>query len=213
MNEQYVHFGCGLTAPTTWRNFDVSPTLRLQQVPVVGNVLESSVFPRLGVNSFPTGVEYGDVVKGLPVKPGTCKAIYCSHVLEHLSLADMRQTLRNVYTYLEPNGIFRFVLPDLEYLTRQYLASTEADAARAFMEHSYLGKKARPRGLSGLMRNWLGNSNHLWMWDYKSMEQELAQAGFRNIRRAQYDDSTEPRFHDVEEPGRWENHLGVECIK
>ena len=213
MNNHYVHFGCGLVAPNTWQNFDVSPTLRLQKISLVGGALASNVIPRLGMNSFPANVEYGDVVRGLPVEPASCAAIYCSHVLEHLSLSDMRITLHNVFGYLRPGGIFRFVLPDLEHLTRQYLESDESDAAVNFMQNTYLGKKTRRRGLSGLVRNWLGNSSHLWMWDFKSMEQELATVGYRNIRRAQLGDSSDSRFHDVEDPGRWDNCLGIECNK
>ena len=63
------------------------------------------------------------------------------------------------------------------------------------------------------MREWFGNSRHLWMWDYRSLGKELRTAGFTDVRRAEFGDSAEPRFRDVEDPGRWENCLGVECCK
>src|SRR4051812_43659884 len=111
MNPEYVQYGCGLSAPESWRNFDASPTLRLQRLPVVGRRLHGG-----GLPLFPSNVEYGDIVRGLPVSPGSCRGVYCSHVLEHLALADFRTALRNTRAILRDGGIFRFVLPDLELL-------------------------------------------------------------------------------------------------
>lgn len=200
----YVQFGCGLCAPAGWVNFDASPTLRLQRVPVVGRVVP--VAPR-----FPQNVRYGDVVKGLPVEPGSCRAVYSSHVLEHLALEDMRQALRNVHGHLKPGGVFRFVVPDLEKMARQYVASQSPEAAVAFIEATRMGLEQRPRGVRGLLRTVWGNSGHRWMWDYKGLAHELEAAGFIEIRRAEYGDSEDPRFTDVESETRWRGSVGVEC--
>jgi hypothetical protein len=51
------------------------------------------------------------------------------------------------------------------------------------------------------------------MWDFKSMEAELERAGFKQIRRAEFGDSKEERFADVEAPDRWKDCLGIECVK
>ena len=59
-------------------------------------------------------MEYGDIVKGLPVDYASCKGIYCFHVLEHLSPDNFRIALGNTYKFLQPGGVFRFVLPDLQ---------------------------------------------------------------------------------------------------
>src|SRR5437016_6228704 len=122
----YVQYGCGLCAPAGWVNFDVSPTLRLQKIPLLGR------FVTHGGPTFPKNVRYGDIVRGLPVAPGSCAVIYCSHVLEHLSLADFRTALRRTYEYLHPGGVFRFVLPDLEKLARDYVDSSDARASITF---------------------------------------------------------------------------------
>jgi hypothetical protein len=203
----YVQYGCGLCAPPDWLNFDASPTLRLQKIPLLGRLV-TQVGPR-----FPANVRCGDIIKGLPVAERSCRAIYCSHVLEHLSLADFPIALRNTFAYLQPGGVFRFVLPDLEQLARDYLDSAEPDAAGKFMVEAHLGKEVRPRGLSGFLREWLGNSAHLWMWDFKSITRALERTGFANIRRARFGDSGDPLFDQVEDEGRWRNCLGVVCIR
>lgn len=172
---------------------------------------------------FPSTVELGDIVKGLPVQRGHCRAIYCSHVLEHLALEDCRIALRHTYEYLEPGGIFRLVMPDLRSLASAYLDCSGRDAAHRFMERAHLGKRTRSTSLPARVATVFGNADHLWMWDYPSMSEALERQGFVEVRRAAFGDSTEPRFADVEDRSRWEEPgfegegvipcLGVECRK
>ncbi len=143
----------------------------------------------------------------------SAQRVYCSHVLEHLALGDCRTTLRNVYSYLRPGGVFRFVLPDLEHYARQYLSSATPEAAQTFMTDTLLGEQHGARGLKSLPRAIFGRSQHLWMWDYKSFVPELAAAGFISVRRASFGDSGDPAFAAVENEGRWVNCLGIECRK
>jgi len=200
-----MQYGCGLNAPSGWKNFDVSPTLRFERVPLVGRIYSKNQ------QRFPSNVEYGDIVKGIPLPKESCEAIYASHVLEHLSLRDFRVALVNTHRLLISGGLFRLVVPDLELLARRYLESDDPAAASAFMEATSLGVLERQRGLRGLATTWLGNSSHLWMWDLKSMRQELLTAGFIDIARCRAGD--EPIFQDVEDEGRFVDALAVQCRK
>jgi predicted SAM-dependent methyltransferase len=203
----YVQYGCGTCAPETWTNFDVSPTPRLRRIPLLGALLTR------GQPHFPKNIRYGDIVKGLPVSPRSCKAIYCSHVLEHLALEDLRIALKNTFELLQPGGTFRFILPDLEILARTYVESSDEQAAMTFMQDACLGYPYRRRRIKQMLAHWLGNSVHLWMWDFKSMSKELTDAGFAQIRRATFNDAADPRFKDVEEARRWDRALAMECIR
>ena len=202
---QYVQYGCGMSAPKGWRNFDASPTLLFERLPLIGR------FHTKNETRFPKNVEYGDIVKGLPVPFGASKCVYCSHILEHLSLSDFRIALRNTKNILQPGGIFRLVLPDLEYSVRNYINDTSNRSAHEFMKSTSLGHVKRARNLMGFLTYWFGNSQHLWMWDYKSIHSELENIGFMKIRRAFFGDSTDPVYRQVEDRERWENCLGVEC--
>jgi hypothetical protein len=203
MNSPYVQYGCGFSAPQEWLNFDASPTLRLQKLPLMGQWV--------GGTRFPSNVHYGDIVAGLPVPPQTCRAVYCSHVLEHLSLSQFRIALVNTRRLLAKDGIFRLVVPDLRVAAKRYVADESNAAAIRFMEETYLGVLERPRSLSGLLRTWLGNSQHLWMWDFASLRRELETSGFSAIRAAQMGDSEEPLFAAVEEESRWTDAVGIQC--
>lgn len=124
MNEtSYIQYGCGWSAPSQWRNFDASPTLIFERIPLLGRLYSKNE------SRFPSNVEYGDIVRGLPVEQNSCAGVYCSHILEHLSLSDFRVALRNTKKILRPTGIFRLVLPDLEYSIRKYNENLSPSAA------------------------------------------------------------------------------------
>lgn len=95
---RYVQYGCGWSAPSDWQNFDASPTLRFERLPLIGQLYTKNQ------TRFPENVEYGDIVKGLPINLESCKGVYCSHVLEHLSLDGFRIALRNTFQILQRGG-------------------------------------------------------------------------------------------------------------
>src|SRR6266404_4614931 len=90
----FVQYGAGYCAPEGWRNFDASPTLKVERFPFVGR------FVHKNENRFADRLLSGDIVKGLPVDRGTVDAVYCSHVLEHLSLEDCQRALQNTFAML-----------------------------------------------------------------------------------------------------------------
>lgn len=204
MKGDYVQYGCGWCAPASWLNFDSSPTLRFERLPIIGRVFTKNAA------RFPDNIRYGDIVWGLPLAEASCRGMFCSHVLEHLALEDLDVALRHTYRYLQPDGVFRFVLPDLEQLVRAYLAD---DDALRFMEATHLGQKRRPRGLAGHAVEWFGNSAHRWMWDEKSLAAKLREHGFQNIRRASFGDAEDRRFDDVEQKERFDGCLAMQCSR
>ena len=108
MTGTYVQYGCGLSAPEGWLNYDASPRLRLERNFLAGPVV-AKVFGRL----FPPGTQFGDVVAGLPVASGAVDGVYCSHILEHLASEDVDYALVETMRILKPGGVFRLVVPDL----------------------------------------------------------------------------------------------------
>lgn len=207
MADLYVQYGCGHSAPEGWTSFDCSPTLRFERLPVVGRLYTKNA------RRFPEAVRYGDIVKGLPLSTDSCKAIFCSHVLEHLSRNDFDSALRNTRALLEPGGTFRLVLPDLEQLARRYLDSGDAQANSQFLEDSCLGREIRPRSVRELLSDWFGANPHLWMWDERSLTHELQEHGFTTIRRAAFGDWDDPRFGAVEDETRFVDAISMQCTR
>ena len=108
------------------------------------------------------------------------------------------------------------VLPDLEFLCREYVNEVNKKNPKSslrFMNDSLLGVTERKRGLKQTLINMLGNSKHLWMWDYYSLSEELREVGFLDIRRCEFNDSIDKMFLRVEEKDRFINCLSIEVIK
>lgn len=201
-----VQFGCGLSAPSNWTNFDASPTLRLQKLPIIGKLVPDGLFGR-----FPDAVRYGDILKGLPIEEKSVDFLYCSHVLEHLTVEEAKLALQNCYRYLKPNGIFRLVLPDMENMARAYLDASSPDAVHEFMSLTWLGENQQKLSTLKALRQCMSRSRHLWMWDYKALSKVLEEIGFQSIRRAHLGDSQINIFDSVEDPERWSLELGIQC--
>lgn len=196
----FVQYGAGWSAGDGWLNFDASPSLWLQRLPLIGR------FIKIDARRFPEAMMFGDIIRGLPLQPGSAQAVYASHVLEHLSLSDLRTALRNTFDAMAPGGTFRLIVPDLQVRAQRYLdAAQRGDygAATRFMREACLGSEQRPRGLRQTIRAALGNSAHLWMWDEPSMRRELEDAGFVSLRRCAFGDSSVAAFSAVESEDRF----------
>ncbi len=207
-DREYIHLGCGWCAPAGWRNFDASPALRLERLPVIGRFLVKNAEP------FPANVEFGDIVRGLPVPAGSCRGVYSSHVLGCFTLAELDRVLEHIRTYLRPGGVFRFCNADLEQMARAYLSAfPDAAASLKFVETTGLGRKARPRGLRGVLIAALGRSGNQWLWDEKALMQRLQEHGFREIRRARFGDAEDRKFDEVEDRRRFVGNLAIQCVR
>lgn len=209
MTKRYVQYGCGFTAPAEWVNYDASPTLRFERLPLMGKLYTRNK------QRFPENVKYGDIVKGLPEESGSCDAVYCSHILEHLAYEDFLTALKNTWKILKPGGTFRGVVPDLRAAVTSYMEEFDKLEAPAneLMRNTMLGVESRAKNLPGQVKNLYGNSKHLWMWDYKSLAFELQKAGFTHIRPCTFGDSADPLFSFVEQADRFYNAAAFDCKK
>jgi hypothetical protein len=207
-----VQYGCGKCAPLSWVNFDISPTLKLEKLPLIG-----SFFIRKEWGAYPKNVRVGNIIKGLPsISANSVQNVYCSHVLEHINLADMRIALEKTYTMLKPGGVFRMVVPDLELMIKEYIedkARGEKTACHHLIVKTLMGIEQKPKGFLNKVTSSLGNSKHLWNYDYDSLAFELEKVGFSKIRRASFNDAVDVVFKDVEDIGRWASSLGIEAVK
>jgi predicted SAM-dependent methyltransferase len=126
----------------------------------------------------------------------------------------MQKALKNIYFMLKPGGCFRLIVPDLEIRVQKYLKENDCDA---FIESIGFGKKKNDKNFIDFLRKLFGNSGHLWMYDNKSMQKNLAEAGFRNIRKSKIGDSGIKVFSEVEEMHRFVDgdfiEVALQCTK
>ena len=215
-----VQYGCGLSNPNGWKNFDSTPALLIRKIPL--SVLISKIFYRLLKNVKPNlaatlkniifnKAVYGDISKKLPIKRDTVDYLYASHVLEHLPLREFRKALAESYRVLKKGGVFRLVVPNLSFFIREYLDSSSKTKSIDFCLNSSLGSKYFVNFLSRMR----GSDKHNIMFDYETLENELKNFKFSVIRKAKYNDSSYAVFREIEDKDRWNypENIGFECIK
>jgi hypothetical protein len=204
---EYLQYGCGWSAPESWINYDSSPTLYFERLPLVGKLYTKNK------DRFPMNVLYGDIVKGLPVPIEYYRGIYASHVLEHLTLNDFSIAIQNTHKIMRSGGIFRLVVPDMQFIAEKYVKSKSINAVHTLMRDASLGCERKGNGFIQKIFYAFGNSAHLWMWDFKSIQFELQNAGFVNIRKCNFGDCDDKMFKFVEDESRFMNALAVEAMR
>lgn len=206
----YVQYGCGHCAPLEWVNFDASPTLVWERLPVLGRLYHKNA------RRFPANVRYGDIVAGLPVPDGSCDGVYASKVLEHLARDDCHRALEHTLAMLRSGGIFRVLVPDMSIAARVYLehvAAGDPAANELFLEWTCLGQTQRERGLAKFVHEWLRTSAHRWMWDVPSLTHALEAHGFAEVRPCVCGDCRDPMFRLVEDEGRFAHAVALEAVR
>jgi SAM-dependent methyltransferase len=184
-----------------WLNTDVTPHLFVARVPGLPWLLH-----RVGVigperyASHRSGkfrrVSYLDVTRPFRFDDDTFEAVYASHLLEHLDPGVAQRCLHEVHRVLQPGGVLRLAVPDLDEVVGQYDPSNP-DGFLAGLYDAHSGRRSR-------------TSLHRWMYNAMSLEELLRRVGFSEIQRCGY---RQGRCPDVEqiETRRWS--LFMEGIK
>ena len=133
-----------------------------------------------------------NVLWGLPFTDGQCRFVFLSHLLEHLFYpTDAMGLLNDIYRILEPGGVVRIVVPDIEQCLRAYQEGNReffdkrvehwgvGDGNATRLEHflSYAGAGPDPA--------WLFEA-HKFGYDFETLERALQRAGFKTIIRSRF---------------------------
>lgn len=66
-----------------------------------------------------------NLLNGIPLDNSSVDAVYHSHILEHFTKDDGIFFIQECYRVLQPNGILRIAVPDLEVIAKEYLRNLE----------------------------------------------------------------------------------------
>jgi predicted SAM-dependent methyltransferase len=111
----FLNLGCGKHFHQNWINIDFSP--------------------------FDDTVICHDLRQPLPFPENSCAVVYHSHVLEHFTRAEGRRFIAECFRVLQPQGILRVAVPDLECIARLYLQSLEgakAGSSASIARHEWM---------------------------------------------------------------------------
>lgn len=113
----------------------------------------------------------------------TVDHILCSHFLEHIFPDEMKLILKDFYRVLKNDGTMHIIVPDLEYIIKNYLSNKELkkeNAADEFIKETLLSRETKGTFKYRLMEFKGGfGLQHRWMYDKSSITRYLADAGFQ----------------------------------
>jgi predicted SAM-dependent methyltransferase len=146
-----------------------------------------------------------DIRYGLPLETGCLEYIVSSHALPEIPLWDQVGTLRELRRVLEPGGVLRLTLPDLDKGIRAYLEEDDGYFLIPDEDARSIGSKFITQML------WYGWSRMLFTFSF--IAEMLGEAGFSSVTRCSYR-QTNSRFPDiVEHDSRERESLYAEAVK
>lgn len=157
-----LHLGCGSHILDGWSNLDIAG---------------------------PSGVVRFDLNRPLPLTSSSVELVYSEHFIEHVTLSQGLQLLRECARVLVPGGVLRVSTPDLERLVHAYLEG-QTD------EWGDMGW--RPSTSCDLLNEGMRSWGHQYLWDEHRLTNALQTSGFSDVRRLARHDSDVPDLRGLE---------------
>jgi predicted SAM-dependent methyltransferase len=146
-----------------------------------------------------------DLRRGLPFPPGSCGAIFCEHVIEHIPREATPRLLDACRRALEPGGVLRLSTPDAERYLRSYAGDGE------FLRHPGF-REPSDTPLDRVNRMMREDGQHLWVYDEASLRLLLERSGFKTTVRQEFGRSLHPRMAEADAAERAFESLYVEAV-
>lgn len=129
-----------------------------------------------------------------------------------MTRAEAEKFLKEVLRILKSGGVFRLVLPDLQYYIKCYCENHDADG---FLRKTYLAASDL-RGIRDKVRYLVygnGIDKHSYMYDSDSASKFLKQMGFRDITVLKSGETTFDKVEGLDLYERKTDSIYIECRK
>jgi predicted SAM-dependent methyltransferase len=146
-----------------------------------------------------------DIGKPLPLNDESLKGIYTEHVLEHLPFRKIPLILNDWFRVLERGGVVRILVPDAELYLNTYVRIKEGGKVE-FPYHD--PEKTSIMHVNRVFRDY----DHLFAYDFETIERMLTQAGFDEIQRKGHNEGSDKNLL-IDSREREIESLRVECVK
>jgi predicted SAM-dependent methyltransferase len=135
-----------------------------------------------------------DVRRGLPFRDNQARRIFSEHAVEHLDFhQDIPALFDEFYRVLAPGGALRIIVPDGARFLKAYASGSKQDfAALGWNLDALPGDIYTPMHIINHIFHQGGE--HLFAWDFETMELMLRRAGFSDIRQRQFRESADPEL-------------------
>ncbi|MDD5538342.1 MAG: glycosyltransferase [Candidatus Omnitrophica bacterium] len=109
----------------------------------------------------------------LPYAPGSVDAIYCGHMLEHLTHEEGQRALKYWHGLLRPGGTIAITVPNFDVLAKRHLANPTAESMREFNDQ--------------WIYSYVQESLHRYCYNEALLVEIMTGAGFTELERLPID--------------------------
>ncbi|MFN8625556.1 MAG: methyltransferase domain-containing protein [Candidatus Binatia bacterium] len=153
-----------------------------------------------------------DIRRRLPFRDAQVKRILAEHVIEHLDFRDdVPQVFREFWRILEPGGTVRIVVPDAERFMSAYVKQSASEFQELGWDLEHLPSDIyTPAHIVNLVFH--QNGEHLFGWDFTTLELALRKAGFPRVVKQSFEISLDPHLA-IDQDQHRHYSLYVEAVK
>jgi predicted SAM-dependent methyltransferase len=152
-----VHIGCGPRVKPGWLNIDLHPAADLRV----------------------------DLRERLPLADESAVIVYAEHFLEHVDYPEpVRSVLRDYLRILEPGGLLRLAVPDMELVLRAYVNGGDEAFYEAQQRWNPPELRTQMEHVNFNFRQW---NEHRFGYDFETLRVLLTDCGFVDIERSLFD--------------------------
>jgi predicted SAM-dependent methyltransferase len=147
-----------------------------------------------------------NAARPLPFEDARFEGIFTEHLLEHLTVAEAAEFLRECRRVLKRHGVIRVVVPDGELYIRNYLSDRtwmmeRRTRCQFHTPMEVINEVARQK------------QEHQYMYDFETLALKLSEAGFGSIRRCAFQRGEGPQALLIDRQARAFESLYVEAIR
>ena len=122
--------------------------------------------------------------KPLPFLDNSVNHILCSHFIEHVYPSEAEKILHDFHNKLVKGGSLHIIVPDLDFLAKDYLDSNNENAASEFMSLAMQKPLEKPSLLYRLLESTGAfGLEHRWMYDIKNLTNLLINLNFKIVEK------------------------------
>ena len=151
-----------------------------------------------------------DVRRGLPLADNSVDLYRISHLIEHLTLDEAKNLLKEVYRTLKPGGVARISTPNTKIILRHYQGK-DMSFFNAIQSSEFIQAPTEGERLSRLLFS--GDYQHKAVYDYDMLKNFLEQAGFRKVQQASPGFSNSDTMRSETQDQHVEISLCVEVVR